>query len=214
MVPAFSLLVFDIENAPKPTRTVEPPKKKEKTPKPSADPVASASEAIERTRAASEIDGKMAGKKDKKVPNPKKMEATAAQAAGGKKATNKSTGTVNDATAPVPSMIDLRVGHIIDGTHFISLSCNEIDSCAVKKHPDADGLYIEVSCASFCRLLLIYFSSKSTLEKRLDLGQLSPALLTTYPSSKCETGGLLRLFVFLSHHLPNRWLISPIRSVI
>ena len=49
---------------------------------------------------------------------------------------------------PVPSMIDLRVGHIIDGgfspSLLISLNTKSLCQPAVIKHPDADGLYVEV----------------------------------------------------------------------
>ncbi|KAF8502533.1 hypothetical protein JB92DRAFT_2973261 [Gautieria morchelliformis] len=126
----FALVSFDIESAPKPTRTVEPPKKKEKTLKVVADAAATAPKAkvtaTEVAPSASDADGKKSGKKDKKEPKEKKNDRPVVES-GGKKASGKSGGTANEPTAPVPSMIDLRVGHIID----------------VQKHPDADGLYVE-----------------------------------------------------------------------
>jgi aminoacyl tRNA synthase complex-interacting multifunctional protein 1 len=113
LAPAFSLISFDLDNAPKLERKVEQPKKKEKkADKPADAPIA----AVE-----SKVDTKT--QKEKKE---KKKEAGASDA-------KKSGGGANaavaaeDAREPIPSMIDLRVGHIVD----------------IKKHPDADGLYIE-----------------------------------------------------------------------
>jgi hypothetical protein len=42
-------------------------------------------------------------------------------------------------------MIDLRVGHIIDGILVLSSAyCKSLNDILVKRHPDADGLYVEV----------------------------------------------------------------------
>jgi len=45
---------------------------------------------------------------------------------------------------PVPSMIDLRVGRIVDGGYIIPVNGISLTSSLVVKHPDADGLYVEV----------------------------------------------------------------------
>lgn len=110
LAPAFSLVEFDIENAPKPERKAEPPKKKEKKVEQVAEAVTGAAVTVKDKVAAVVTDAKP-GKEKKE----KKKDAVKAPAAG------------EDAGEPVPSMIDLRVGHIVD----------------IKKHPDADGLYIE-----------------------------------------------------------------------
>jgi len=67
------------------------------------------------------------GKKDKKK-GAKESASTAGEAPGGKAVKGgKAPASAPEDSTPIPSMIDLRVGHIID----------------VKKHPDADGLYVE-----------------------------------------------------------------------
>jgi len=127
--PTFSLVHFDLENAPVVERKAEPAKKKEKKEK-VADSAEGAKEKITevasstKNRVAELVDGK-AQKKEKKE---KKEAAPKAEEAGKKKggATQKAV-VAEDAGEPIPSMIDLRVGHIVD----------------VKKHPDADGLYVE-----------------------------------------------------------------------
>ena len=61
------------------------------------------------------------GKKDKKDKE-KQKEASSVHA-GGKKTSGKSGGAsaANEPIVPVPSMIDLRVGHIVDGAISIWL---------------------------------------------------------------------------------------------
>ncbi|KAI0712196.1 hypothetical protein C8Q76DRAFT_733767 [Earliella scabrosa] len=137
LTPAFSTVAFDLENAPHLERKADPPKqKKEKAPAAKAEgdkaaataapkaekadkpakgdkPVkAQKGEQGEKAAEGAEKEGKTQ-KKDKKAKEPKPAEKKAAPA--------------EDAGEPVPSMIDLRVGHIVD----------------IKKHPDADGLYVE-----------------------------------------------------------------------
>ncbi|KAJ3731104.1 hypothetical protein DFJ43DRAFT_1081449 [Lentinula guzmanii] len=126
----FTIINFDLVNTPKIDRTAEPSKKKEKKDK--ATPVqttstpapAAVASTAETSPDAGKIQRKEKEKKDKKekpavdAANEGKKEGK--KAAGGKAATP-------DEGEPVPSMIDLRVGHILD----------------VQKHPDADGLYIE-----------------------------------------------------------------------
>ena len=90
-----------------------------------------------------------AQKKDKKEKKEKKEGAAEAgegkkKAAGGGKAA-----PAEDAGEPVPSMIDLRVGHIVDGMWFLpSIPSLHLTRYSVKKHPDADGLYVEVTSPS------------------------------------------------------------------
>ncbi|KAF9049593.1 nucleic acid-binding protein [Hymenopellis radicata] len=121
---SFPLVSFDLLRAPKLERTAEPPKKKkEKTP--AATPPAEATASTPPTEAAATTSEPKTQKKEKK--DKKKDAATAPAQDAGKKKGGKAASPAADEGEPVPSMIDLRVGHIID----------------VKKHPDADGLYIE-----------------------------------------------------------------------
>lgn len=110
--PAFSTVPFDFESAPKIERKQEPPKKKEKTPKTVDRP-----ETGEKTTVAEkskESAGEPPKEKDKKE---KKKVATAEDGSKKNKGGAGSGGKApaEDAGEPVPSMIDLRVGHIIDG---------------------------------------------------------------------------------------------------
>ncbi|TFK74881.1 nucleic acid-binding protein [Pluteus cervinus] len=112
--PGFGVVPFALDEAPKLERKVEPPKKKEKKPQAAA--------AVEETTAAAPVEGK-AQKGEKKEKKEKKGDGAEE---GGKKKAAAKTPAPEDGE-PVPSMIDLRVGRIID----------------IKKHPDADGLYVE-----------------------------------------------------------------------
>ncbi|KAG7088444.1 hypothetical protein E1B28_012436 [Marasmius oreades] len=120
---SYPIVTFDFENAPKLERAADPPKKKEKAPKAAAPETTNVPVASETPKEEEKL------QKDKK----KKEKAVAQSQEPGKNVDKKaSAGGKTKAPAPddgepVPSMIDLRVGHIID----------------VKKHPDADGLYIE-----------------------------------------------------------------------
>ncbi|KAG6816804.1 hypothetical protein H0H87_002773 [Tephrocybe sp. NHM501043] len=119
---AFSTVNFDIENAPTPERKAEPPKKKEKksvAPSPAPENAA-ATEVPAASAAAGSADKPQKTEKKEK----KKKDVGAEQ--GGKKAAAKAP-AAEDAGEPVPSMIDLRVGRIVD----------------IMKHSDADGLYVE-----------------------------------------------------------------------
>ncbi|KIY46507.1 nucleic acid-binding protein [Fistulina hepatica ATCC 64428] len=120
--PEFPFVEIDLANAPSVVRKADAPKKKEKK---SASATPDTSEAVatapkkakavsqevtaEPSTSAGPTDAKTQKKeKKKKEPAPAKAPAP-------------------DDGMPVPSMIDLRVGHIID----------------IKKHPDADSLYVE-----------------------------------------------------------------------
>ena len=145
----FKLLAFDLENAPKTERKTEHPKKKEGASKETVSASAQDS-AIESTKEApnsstpASIERKEL-KKDKKD----KHKAVVAEPVNRGGSSNKK-GNVAKPLAddePVPSMIDLRVGHIVDG-EFPIFSMPRLISTrnyhTVIKHPDADGLYVEV----------------------------------------------------------------------
>ncbi|OBZ71316.1 tRNA-aminoacylation cofactor arc1 [Grifola frondosa] len=127
LTPAFSVVEFDLEHAPSVERKADTPKKKEKA----ATLQAEASSApIKKSKGEDKVaetaatEGK-AQKKEKKEKEKKTGEPADKKKAGS--ANNGGKAPAEDAGEPVPSMIDLRVGHIVD----------------VKKHPDADGLYVE-----------------------------------------------------------------------
>ncbi|KAL5486020.1 ARC1_1 [Sanghuangporus weigelae] len=129
LAPAFALMAFDLDNMPKIERKAEAPKKKDTAQKPSGDKksakrAAVSNKAEEPAAPASDA----APKKEKKEKKEAKDKATNAEGGASKKSGGKSApAAAEDAGEPVPSMIDLRVGHIVD----------------IKKHPDADGLYVE-----------------------------------------------------------------------
>ncbi|KAG8937160.1 G4 quadruplex nucleic acid binding protein [Tulasnella sp. 418] len=127
------LVTIDLENAPKVERKADV--KKEKKPKKEgaaatpAEASGSQTPAAADTSSATKATGEsQTNKKEKKA---KKEPAAAADAAGGKKggktAAAPAASSSADSGEPSPAMIELRVGHIVD----------------VKKHPDADGLYVE-----------------------------------------------------------------------
>ncbi|KAF8319770.1 nucleic acid-binding protein [Clavulina sp. PMI_390] len=123
-------ITFDLEGAPKKERVVEV---KEKKPKKEAAAASGSTPAPATPAAAPAAEGAApagkAGKKEKKA-----AAEGGATAAGGAPKEKKAKGgaapapaAAADAGEPSPSMIDLRVGKIIE----------------VKRHPDADGLYVE-----------------------------------------------------------------------
>ncbi|KAG2155824.1 uncharacterized protein EDB93DRAFT_1239003 [Suillus bovinus] len=118
--PAFSSVSFDFASAPPIERKADAPKKKEKA--------AAVAEQVEPTVVAESKDDKSPENKPKEKKE-KKKDAAAADNGGKKKEKAPVGGKVaaDDAGEPMPSMIDMRIGHIID----------------VKKHPEADSLYIE-----------------------------------------------------------------------
>ncbi|KAI0269839.1 hypothetical protein BC834DRAFT_863577 [Gloeopeniophorella convolvens] len=129
LAPAFDLVSLDLASAPAVERKPLEAKKKDKPAKAadaaaaSAAPPAPAAKAERaEARKADDKEAKPSKKKEKKEAASEKPEGKK-KADGGKAA----PAPADDAGGPVPSMIDLRVGHILD----------------VKKHPDADGLYVE-----------------------------------------------------------------------
>ncbi|OCH91862.1 nucleic acid-binding protein [Obba rivulosa] len=130
LAPAFSIVALDLANTPALERKADPPKEKKK--KAEAAGPAEPAPKKEKGKAAAEVKqakeetGEKAQKKEKKEKEKKAEAAEGGKkkekaAGGGKPAAEEAAGE------PVPSMIDLRVGHIVD----------------IKKHPDADGLYVE-----------------------------------------------------------------------
>ena len=113
---AFPVVQFDLESAPAVERKAEPAKKKEKskasTPCPDAAPAAPKAATPVETPKVSE------DKPQKKEKKEKKKEAAAGEASGakeGKKGGKAPAAPAADDGEPIPSMIDLRVGHIVDG---------------------------------------------------------------------------------------------------
>ena len=141
-MPAFSTVPLDFDSAPKIERKQEPPKKKEKTPKPVNHPETTEKNEI----AAKPKENTGEPPKEKKEKKEKKKDAATAAGDEGKKGKGGAgaAAPAEDAGEPVPSMIDLRVGHIIDGMLSLEFSAHADGLLLVKKHPDADSLYIEV----------------------------------------------------------------------
>ena len=115
--PPFELVLFDLENAPKIERKAEPPKKKEKNPGQNA----------QASQSAAAVPAEKAGPPGSASNNvPEKKDKKEKKAAGGsakKKGANAGVKAAEpeDAGEPVPSMIDLRVGRIVDGQSILNL---------------------------------------------------------------------------------------------
>jgi aminoacyl tRNA synthase complex-interacting multifunctional protein 1 len=115
LAPAFGHVAFDFKDAPRAERKVEAPKKKEKAAATAAEtPVAGTSKVAAPPTEAAAVPGE--GKSQKKEKKEKKKDAAPADEAGGKKkgAAAPAKAAAADDGEPVPSMIDLRVGHIVD----------------------------------------------------------------------------------------------------
>jgi aminoacyl tRNA synthase complex-interacting multifunctional protein 1 len=117
----FPLISFDLAGAPKSERKSQPSKKKEKAVNQAGANVPQPSSAVKdeaRTpvvpsdNRTTEVAGGKTQKKEKKKPSNESGKA------GGKAAA-----AVEDAGDPVPSMIDLRVGNIVDGKLFVFTWC-------------------------------------------------------------------------------------------
>jgi len=117
LAPAFDLVPLDFSNAPPVERKALEAKKKEKPTKSTEN---SASPTPARTAADTAAENKAENSEVK--PSKKKekeKQGAAAEKDGKKKAANNANATATaaeDAGAPIPSMIDLRVGHIVEGT--------------------------------------------------------------------------------------------------
>ncbi|KAF9783319.1 hypothetical protein BJ322DRAFT_1070150 [Thelephora terrestris] len=126
--PAYSLVSFDLDSAPAQERKAEPPKKKEKKPVTEAvkEKVSEVKDAVKQKVAA--VSEKATSKKEKKEKADKKPAAAVNEEGGKKKGESPpKQAAAEDAGEPQPSMIDLRVGKIVE----------------ISKHPDADSLYVE-----------------------------------------------------------------------
>lgn len=138
---SYKIISFDLQHAPKSERNPDSGKKRDKALKTTA---AKQDGVVAETSSS-------ADKQSPKEKGKKKEKAEQATAASNAVATKKQgKAPAEDDGEPVPSMIDLRVGHIVDGkvaSLFIKLVANLF--VPVKKHPDADSLYVEVStCCS------------------------------------------------------------------
>jgi aminoacyl tRNA synthase complex-interacting multifunctional protein 1 len=81
------------------------------------------------------VSEKATSKKEKKEKADKKPAAAVNEEGGKKKGESPpKQAAAEDAGEPQPSMIDLRVGKIVE----------------ISKHPDADSLYVEVSTTLLC----------------------------------------------------------------
>ncbi len=128
LAPAFSLVQFDLENAPRIERKADPPKEKKKAAKGNATPadrsgtatpveapVAEKNKVAESSKPAT-ADAENAGAKAQKKEK-KEKKATAESGSSKKAAAPKAA--AEDAGDPVPSMVDLRVGHIVNSEYFL-----------------------------------------------------------------------------------------------
>ena len=106
--PSFSIVQFDLENAPKAERKAEPSKKKDKKPSEETEKLAAHEPSAPVTVAPPP-----AGKAPKKEKKEKKKED--AEDAGGKKANSGEKAAPAAEGGLVPSMVCLRVGHIVGG---------------------------------------------------------------------------------------------------
>jgi aminoacyl tRNA synthase complex-interacting multifunctional protein 1 len=123
LAPAFDLVRLDFSTAPPIKRKALEAKKKEK-------PSKLAEKEVTTPAAIDSAVAKKAGGSEGKPPKTKEKQVPATEKDGKKTAADNGKATFvasEDAGPPAPSMIDLRVGHIIE----------------VKKHPDADSLYVE-----------------------------------------------------------------------
>ena len=112
-----------MENAPKIERKAEPPKKKDKNPGQNVQaPQSAAAVPAEKAGPLAPPSDNAPEKKDKKEKKEKKTKETADGSAK-KKGANAGAKAAEpeDAGEPVPSMIDLRVGRIVDGQSMLNL---------------------------------------------------------------------------------------------
>lgn len=119
--PPLALVAFDLDNSPALERKTEPAKKKEKVAKPAPAEVTEAAAPVKAAQASTPAPAEeKSTKKDKKE---KKAAATGEDS--GKKKGNagggKAPAAAEDAGDPVPSMIDLRVGRIVDSKWIFTL---------------------------------------------------------------------------------------------
>ena len=108
----FPTVAFDLESAPSVERKAEP-KKKEKAPKPAAAEASADRKGKKPEAASAPAEG---GEKPQQQKKEKKEKKGQEEGSSKKKEKNKAPAApAADDGEPVPSMIDLRVGHIVDG---------------------------------------------------------------------------------------------------
>jgi aminoacyl tRNA synthase complex-interacting multifunctional protein 1 len=108
LAPAFNLVPLDFSTAPRIERKALDTKKKEKPTK-----------STENSASLAPTTNKAEGSETKPVKKKEKQGAVAGKDEKKKKAAEKPKATpaaTEDAGSPIPSMIDLRVGHIVEGT--------------------------------------------------------------------------------------------------
>jgi len=153
LAPAFDVIRLDFSTAPPIERKAPEAKKKEKPSKPTEKDTTPASA---RAAVHSSV-AKKAGGSEGKPQKTKEKQSAATERDGTKSAANNGKATsagTEDVGPPIPSMIDLRVGHIVDGTPVYCMQiATPFNALPVKKHPDADSLYVEASSHCVDRLL-------------------------------------------------------------
>ena len=134
--PAFTVVSFDLEHAPSIERKADPPKEKKKAAKPVADQAASGAAAAPTEKKGKKVAAAHTGEEAKATPvktdstsaeegkkvqktEKEKKEKKSAQESG-KKGGNAPKAAAEDAGEPVPSMIDLRVGRIVESKYYPS----------------------------------------------------------------------------------------------
>ena len=115
LAPAFSAVTFDFTNAPPAVRKVPEGKKKEKKPAAEAAAAAAAAAPVAKEAVATEKKGEASKEKAPKEKKEKKEKVAPAEGGKKEKGGKAPAAPAEDAGEPIPSMIDLRVGHIIDG---------------------------------------------------------------------------------------------------
>lgn len=118
--PNFARVTFDLDNMPRAERKADPPKKKEKAGSaaaPDAQTKTTPADSPAASTAKEQTEPKREKKEKQEAKGKGKQAAAASESGAGKKAgVGKAAAPAEDAGEPVPSMIDLRVGHIVDGT--------------------------------------------------------------------------------------------------
>ena len=133
---------FDLESAPKLERKADPPKEKKKakpaeasgSAAPPAEEKKSKKEKKDKAPAAAEEPAKVAeAAPASKAPKKEKKEKKPADEGSSKKGGNAKP-AAEDAGEPVPSMIDLRVGHIVDSERTARVKSLIIHSHSFTSH--------------------------------------------------------------------------------
>lgn len=155
---SYSIISFDLQDAPKLERNPEAGKKVKSVKTTTA----------QNSEAVAETSVRTSDKKPQKEKGKKKEKADAVPSSNAVAAKKQGTAPADDDGEPVPSMIDLRVGRIVDSKAFPFIYLKLILYLfIVMKHPDADSLYVEVSrwCFVYHKFSTDY-TSKSILERK------------------------------------------------